>query len=258
MPRRRPRLAEAVVADLVNAIVTEIHPVGSALPPENVLCDIYGVSRTVVREATTALAEKGLVVSRQGRGTIIRDQARWNMLDPMVLGALFQREDGLAYLDNLSEIRAALEASMAARAARKLTPEHAEALTLQMDKLAGLIGTPADYAHEEENFHDIIMSMSGDRLSKAIIDSIQGEALKTFGCSGRLTVDHVRVTHEAHTRIYEAIMARDSEAAGRAMRDHIQSSWRRRRPESASRPDGPHRPVHSCAEPATLGNIRSR
>jgi len=59
-PLRRPRLAAAVVEDLVNAIVTEIHPSGSALPPENVLCDIYGVSRTVVREATTALTEKGL------------------------------------------------------------------------------------------------------------------------------------------------------------------------------------------------------
>lgn len=237
-PRKRPRLAEAVVEDLVNAIVTEIHPVGSALPPENVLCDIYGVSRTVVREATTALTEKGLVISQQGRGTIIQDQAHWNLLDPMVLGALFQREDGLAYLDNLSEIRASLEASMAAKAARNLTPEHAEALTRQMDKLASLIETPAGYVHEDVNFHDIIMSMSGDRLSKAIIDGIQGKALKTFSYSGRLNVDHVRATHEAHMRIYDAIMGRDSDAAGRAMREHIESSWRKRRPESAKRAGG--------------------
>ena len=234
--RRRPRLSEAVVEDLVNAIVTEIHPVGSALPPENVLCDIYGVSRTVVREATTALTEKGLVVSQQGRGTIIQDGSHWNLLDPLVLGALFQREDGLSYLDNLSEIRASLEASMAAKAARNLTPEVADALSAQMRKLEGLIETPAGYVHEDVNFHDIIMSMSGDRLSKAIIDGIQGRALKTFGYSGKLNEAHIRATHEAHVRIYDAIISRNSEAASRAMREHIETSWRKRRPVSAKRP----------------------
>lgn len=129
---RRPRLAAAVVEDLVNAIVTEIHPVGSALPPENVLCDIYGVSRTVVREATTALTEKGLVISQQGRGTIIQDPSSWNLLDPMILSALFRREDGLSYLDNLSSIRASLEGDMAAKAARNITPEAVSELTQQM------------------------------------------------------------------------------------------------------------------------------
>lgn len=232
---RRPRLSAAVVEDLVNAIVTEIHPAGSALPPENVLCDIYGVSRTVVREATTALTEKGLVVSQQGRGTIIQDSASWNLLDPMILSALFRREDGLSYLDNLSEIRAALEAGMAAKAARNLSPETAEELTNQIRKLESLITTPAGYVHEDVAFHDIIMRLSGDRLSKAIIDSIQSKAVKTHSYSGKLNVDHIRATHEAHLKIYDAIMARDAGAAANAMRDHIEGSWKKRRPVSLSK-----------------------
>lgn len=227
---RRPRLAVAVVEDLVNAIVTEIYPSGTVLPPENVLCDMYAVSRTVVREATTALTEKGLVVSQQGRGTIIQDASSWNLLDPMILSALFRREDGLSYLDNLSEIRASLEASMAAKAARNITPEAAAQLGRQMERLEGLIDTPAGYVHEDVAFHDIIMRLSGDRLSKAIIDSIQSKAVKTYGYSGRLNVEHVRATHEAHKRIYEAIVAGDSEGAAHAMRDHIETSWRKRRP----------------------------
>ncbi|MFT4089560.1 MAG: FadR/GntR family transcriptional regulator [Asticcacaulis sp.] len=229
-PRRRPRLAVAVVEDLVTAIVTEVYPVGSALPPENVLCDMYEVSRTVVREATTALTEKGLVVSQQGRGTIIQDDTHWNLLDPMVLGALFQREDGLSYLDNLVEIRTALEASMAAKAARNLTPADAAALTGQMKKLEGLIETPAAYVHEDVVFHDIIMDMSGDRLSKAIIGSIQGKALKNITYSGKLNVEHIKITHEAHEQISDAILRKDPEGAARAMRDHIQGSWAKRRP----------------------------
>ena len=231
---RRPRLATAVVEDLVNAIVTEIYPVGSSLPPENVLCDTYGVSRTVVREATTALTEKGLVVSQQGRGTIVQESSSWNLLDPMILSALFRREDGLSYLDNLSEIRASLEAGMAARAAANITPEAAGELTRQMEKLEGLIPNPAGYVIEDVAFHDIIMRLSGSRLSKAIIDNIQSKALNNVGYSGRLSVEHVRATHEAHQRIHDAIVAGDSAGASAAMRDHIESSWRKRRPTRAA------------------------
>ena len=231
--RKRPRLAAAVVEDLVNAIVTEIYPAGTALPPENMLGEIYDVSRTVVREATMALTEKGLVVSQQGRGTIVRDANGWDMLDPMILAALFRREDGLSYLDNLSEIRSLLEGAMAAKAARNATPEQVEELTAQVEKLEGLISVPAAYVHEDLAFHDIIMRMSGDRLSKAIIDGVQSEALRTHGYSGRLNVEHVRATHDHHRKIHAAIAARDSEAASQAMREHIEWSWARRR---AARP----------------------
>ncbi len=230
--RRRPRLAVAVVEDLVTAIVTEVYPAGSALPPENVLCDMFEVSRTVIREATTAMTEKGLVVSQQGRGTIVQDSSHWSLLDPMVLSALFQRDDGLSYLDNLVEIRVTLEASMAAKAALKATPADLAELTAQMAKLESLISTPAAYVHEDVKFHDIIMRVSGDRLSEAIINSVQGKALKNINYSGKLNVAHVTETHAAHTQVYQAIVAHDAEGAAKAMRDHIEGSWKKRRPTS--------------------------
>ncbi len=228
--RRRPRLAVAVVEDLVASIVTEAYTAGSALPAENVLCDMYEVSRTVIREATTALTEKGLVVSQQGRGTIVQDQSYWSLLDPMVLGALFQREDGLAYLDNLIEIRATLEASMAGKAAEKLTADDAAELTVQLHRLDETVGNQAAYVPEDVRFHDIIMRISGDRLSAAIINRIQDKALKNVTYFGTMNADHIRVIHAAHHDIHDAILRRDAAAAESAMREHIESSWQRRRP----------------------------
>ncbi len=230
--RRRPRLAVAVVEDLVTAIVTEVYAAGSALPPENVLCDMFEVSRTVIREATTAMAEKGLVISQQGRGTIVQDSSHWSLLDPMVLGALFQRDDGLSYLDNLIEIRVTLEASMAAKAAQKATDEDIAELTAQIEKLAGLIQTPVAYVLEDVKFHDIVMRISGDRLSEAIIKSIQGKALKSLNYSGNLNIEHIKETHAAHTEVYQAILKHDGDTAAKAMREHIEGSWKKRRPTS--------------------------
>jgi DNA-binding FadR family transcriptional regulator len=229
--RRRPRLAEAVVLDLVHAIVRETYPAGTALPPEGVLGDMFDVSRTVVREATMALAEKGLVVSQQGRGTIVRDSGAWDMLDPMILAALFKREDGLVYLDNLSEIRSLLEGAMASKAAERRTPEQVEELRGQLAALESRIGDPVAYAREDVTFHDIIMRMSGDRLSKAVIDGVQAEALHNHAYSGKVDLALVKATHAAHTQVFEAIAASDAEGAAKAMRAHIEESWKRRRDE---------------------------
>ncbi len=223
-------MAVAVVEDLVTAIVTEAYAPGAALPPENVLCDRYEVSRTVIREATTALTEKGLVVSQQGRGTIVQASEHWSLLDPMVLGALFQRDDGLAYLDNLIEIRTTLESSMAAKAAQKVTAEDAAELNAQLAKLDDLVDNPQAYVPEDVRFHDIIMRISGDRLSAAIIHRIQGKALKNITYFGTMNAEHIRIIHRAHHEIHDAIVRHDAEGAARVMREHIESSWRRRRP----------------------------
>ncbi len=45
--------------------------VGDAIPSEHELCDLYGVSRTVVRQALGALASNGLLYRVKGKGTFV-------------------------------------------------------------------------------------------------------------------------------------------------------------------------------------------
>lgn len=60
----------AVVArDLTESIVNGRYPVGSLLPTELELCEIYGVSRHTVRAAITQLLNQGLVSRRKRVGT---------------------------------------------------------------------------------------------------------------------------------------------------------------------------------------------
>src|SRR4051794_28316395 len=91
--RRPTNLARAVTAELVERIVRGVHPSGTSLPPEPILCETFSVSRTVVREAVKILQEKGLVQVRQGAGTMVTPAAQWDMLDELVLGATIAQDD---------------------------------------------------------------------------------------------------------------------------------------------------------------------
>lgn len=60
-----------VAAALKDEILSGIHPVGAQLPTEHDLCARFAVSRFTVREALRQLRDDGLIVSRQGAGTVV-------------------------------------------------------------------------------------------------------------------------------------------------------------------------------------------
>ncbi|WP_210260017.1 FadR/GntR family transcriptional regulator [Martelella sp. HB161492] len=226
---KRGRLADAVIEHLTNAIVTGVYPVGKSLPTETALCDMYQVSRTVIREVSTTLAEKGLIISQQGRGTIVQEQSKWNLLDSTVLAALFRREDGLTYLDSLIEIRLLLECAMSAKAAERITDDEITALRGILARLKSLASDPLAYGKADLDFHDFIMEVSGNQLGRAIINGIQGQALATRDYHGHPTATDIKATHLAHEAIVDAIARHDAKGASQAMHDHIEGSWKHRR-----------------------------
>jgi GntR family transcriptional regulator len=67
-------LTEIAEQELRQAIARGTFRPGAQLPTESELCQMLGVSRTVVREALRVLEENGLVIRRHGVGTFVRDQ----------------------------------------------------------------------------------------------------------------------------------------------------------------------------------------
>src|SRR5687767_10756266 len=69
----RKTLTEIAQLELRQAITGGTFRPGSQLPTEAELCEMLGVSRTVVREALRVLEDDGLVVRRHGVGTFVRN-----------------------------------------------------------------------------------------------------------------------------------------------------------------------------------------
>ena len=68
---RRPKLSEGVVSAIRAQVVSGVYAPGQKLPTETRMGELFGVSRTVVREAIATLAADGLVEARQGAGVFV-------------------------------------------------------------------------------------------------------------------------------------------------------------------------------------------
>jgi DNA-binding FadR family transcriptional regulator len=235
--RRPANLATAVTAELVQRIVRGVHPSGSPLPSEPVLCETFSVSRTVVREAVKILQEKGLVQVRHGTGTIVTPPAMWNMLDELVLGATIAEDESLAILDDLVVTRRVLESDMANVAARLADDEAIERLRTLVDRMDELVDDHVTYHDYDRTFHDTVMQASGNRIARAVVRALESQVLNTARYMGRTERALCVASNRGHRRIYERIAAHDPDGAAEAMFTHITEAWVVRR----SGPDEPTR-----------------
>ncbi|MEV7630316.1 FadR/GntR family transcriptional regulator [Actinoplanes sp. NPDC089786] len=231
VPRSRgDRLGTAVVEALVDDIVSGRLRPGEALPTESEIGDHFGVSRTVVRESAKLLQDKGLVDIRRGVGTVVRSPAAWDMIDDVVLSALVRNDETQGVLDELVAVRASLERDMAEAAASLRTPDDLSEISDKLAAMESLTTDLAAFAFTDTQFHDVVMTASGNRLGRAIVTSIHDKARTTGRYQGTTTAAHIALTLDEHRAVLAALTAGDGDAAGRLMYEHITGSWSRRRP----------------------------
>lgn len=226
-----------MVDDLVDRLVSAEIPAGSTLPIEPVLCETYGVSRTVVREAVKSLEAMRLVTVQQGQGTRVRPLADWDLLNPLVLAAVIRHDAELAILEDLVDVRTALEAQMAGQAATRADATQRGLITQRMTTLDAEVDDPATYLRADVEFHDAIMIASGNRLGRTMIHTLQVEAYRSLRYVGDPTSQEMRRSNVAHRMVHDAVVGGDAVAAEAAMREHIMGSWHRRRPTTRAPED---------------------
>ena len=234
VPRRPARLATAVLSTLVDKIVGgELLP-ESSLPTESALCEIFGVSRTVIREALKLLEAKGLVRVRQGQGTTVGPTEQWDLLDPLILDAAMHYADTFEILDDVVDVRVGLECQMIRRAAELMTDAQLAELKDALMSLEKLLDEPEKYQDAEGEYHDLILRGSGNRLGRSIIRSIHPRARINFRYRGAgVNADHMLMSHRGHTALYERLAAHDPDGAAEVMREHILGSWLERKSAAA-------------------------
>jgi DNA-binding FadR family transcriptional regulator len=236
-----PMLGVAVVDAIVDVIVSGSVQPGDLLPPEGMLAERFGVSRTVIRESVKRIEEKGLVTIARGRGTVVRPTSSWNILDQVVLTSLIKHDDSLGVLDELSVVRAQLESVMAADAAVRRSDAQLKELEGHLQQMRDLLHDEDAFRSADAAFHETVMSLSGNRLAESIARILFERARENSRFRGVDSNESFRVTLDEHEAVFAAIAAGSPDAARDSMNQHILDAWQRRRlPTLASADRGAH------------------
>ncbi|MCR6488702.1 GntR family transcriptional regulator [Amycolatopsis sp. OK19-0408] len=192
--------SEQIAADIRDAIRAGKLTQG-VLYSSRELGEMFGASRTPVREALLKLADVGLVRIERNRGA-------------RVLG-----QDGRGIVE-LCSLRLLLEPPACRNAAAVLTSRDDEAMLAEYRIMESLADASPEYFAADERLHDLILRAGGNaRLAKIV-----SELRQTLALDGRLSVPRYQPVETAlkdHRDIVEALRKRDGVAAERAMRKHI-------------------------------------
>jgi GntR family galactonate operon transcriptional repressor len=222
----RPRIGKEVVAALARRILSGEWPPGTVLPVEAELCAEYGVSRTVVREATKILASKNLLRSRAGSGTQVLDMARWNRLDPELLDWSGDSLVTPRFVASLMEARRIVEPAAAELAAQRATAADLAALEDAYRRMqASLPDDVESCSLADLDFHTALLVASHNDVLESLAHVVRAAMLALFRLTTHLGTAHADALH-LHAAIVEAVRLRRPDDAAQASRDMLAMATR--------------------------------
>ena len=202
---------------LGEAIVMGRYPVGSSLPPEPLLCEELGVSRTVIREAVKSLIAKGLLVTGPKLGTRVLSQEQWNWFDPDVV--VWQSRAGLSreFLRDLQELRRIVEPAAARLAAERATAQDIAELEAAYAGMKLSIDDGGDYVSSDLRFHQGLLRAGRNRMLGQMSKALGALLRTSFEISTTARPDGPASSLPLHRAVLDAVIARSPEAAERAI-----------------------------------------
>ncbi len=212
----KQRLVERVVTDVQELIIQGKLAVGAKLPPERELAELLGVSRTVIREAVRILVTKGLLESRHGIGTTVRQVTRDQLVEP--LGWLLQRNG--ADLDDLHEVRAILEVAIAGEAARRAGPADIDQLETILAQMQAQRDDPVAFAAGDAEFHQALAAILQNPMLAVLLDAVRAIMAEIRRKVSRYAAFDAVVLDD-HAAIVAAVRGHDPAAARTAMQEHL-------------------------------------
>jgi GntR family transcriptional repressor for pyruvate dehydrogenase complex len=251
MRRSQGSTTQAIFDQMLDRIRTGRWPVGTAIPSERSLIQEFGVSRIPLREALSMLRALGVLDTRQGRGSTIRN------IDATVLGKLFPlmfNYQGQQTFRQVFELRLAVESRTAYLAAQRRNDDDVRRLQALADRYGRELdgGDTGVAAATDLEFHGAIAEATKNSLFPLLLKVLSGLVAYTLKEHGYSDVKRIQRARHAHESIAEAIEAQDAERARVEMEAHLRYSasriiardpfgadWEAAAPAPPIRPAGP-------------------
>jgi GntR family transcriptional repressor for pyruvate dehydrogenase complex len=164
-----------------------------------------------VREALMSLQALGFTSSQSGRGTFVMSQ---RVRAPLLIGRYSPA--------HIKEVRRALEIPSAQFAAVRRTDQDVGQLAALLARMEDA-DDPARRNKLDADYHVAIASASGNALFLKLIEEMR-TILEEHSLTLAKAPHRRKAASVEHTKIYEAIIRRDMDAAGAAMAEHLDNA----------------------------------
>jgi GntR family transcriptional regulator, transcriptional repressor for pyruvate dehydrogenase complex len=219
-PVQRERTSRVIERQIKKAIFKKRLTVGTKLPTERELAEMFSTSRTSVREALRSMEHSGLVSIKKGaRGGAFISKA----LSSHVVELMFDMfESAEISLEEILEARLIIEPDVAAEAARNADSEDIERLkqTILLLREGYKSGDPK--IENNPRIHKTLGEMSENRVIQMIMGvliKVHAERMSTI----RLDDKSKKMILRQHEGLIDAIVKKDPELARERMKKHILS-----------------------------------
>jgi GntR family transcriptional regulator, transcriptional repressor for pyruvate dehydrogenase complex len=207
--RIRNKLSEEVSTGLVEMIRKQRLETGENIPTESELADTFQVSRTAVREGVKSLVAIGVLETRHGIGTFVKDPNLGPLRNPR------DRVNGaeLSELLDLLEFRRIVERETAALASQRRSPSdliELERCVMELEKGIAAGIKPA----EDIGFH---LALARAAKNSALVDATY--LIFRFYENDPSLPDNSDL--QSHRAVYEAVRDKNPDAARQAIMDHF-------------------------------------
>ena len=192
---------------------------GEKIPSENELAELFGVSRVTVRNALQKLAALGLLETRFGEGSFVREAEASLLFQPVIPAAYL----GNKKLEEILQFRWMVEGPVCEEACRLAGPEATEELGQIYREMEKNREDLSRFARYDYQFHLKLAEITGNsiltQMYRIINDVMENAFDRIVLARGSAAGLHY------HGEILKAFQSGDAQKAGGAMREHMRDLW---------------------------------
>jgi DNA-binding FadR family transcriptional regulator len=182
---------------------------GERLPTERELMIALSVGRSTIREVITHFQALGVMETRKGSGTyLLKPVSKATIHMPLSLDTAHLRD---ALLQTL-EVRRGIECEAGMVAARRRTAADLAVIEEKLDEMERAHHAKGASGPEDLAFHLAVYDATHNPLFKQLLEQMRG-SFERFWTHPFDRHDFARRSFPFHRTLFDAILARDSEAA---------------------------------------------
>ncbi len=217
-PIKKVNISDQVYEQLKEQLINGVWKQGDKIPSENELVALFNVSRVTVRQALSKLITLGLLETKLGEGTYVKEINPGVYMKEMIPYIILNKES----IREVLEFRIVIETETAGMAATRITDKDIARLERCLERMNNFKDQLDNYVYEDLHFHMIIAKSTKNSLIIQV-NNIVREIIR--GTIKNVTEEiGSEVGLKYHKLLIDSFKLRDAEMAKNMMREHLQQT----------------------------------